>query len=87
MTKNVFEPYLDEENCSILLSSLSLGLFLFATSATSPLRPEIHRDMIIYHNVFKDFEMDLGFRNRHQNVFKDLAAPNIDLFDLGENKI
>ena len=41
-------------------------------------------------NVLKDLNLSLGFRNRHENVFKDLALeqlPNIDFFGLVENKI
>ena len=40
--------------------------------------------------VLKDLNLSLGFRNRHENVFKDLALeqlPNIDFFGLLENKI
>ena len=38
----------------------------------------------------KRFKFVFGFRNRHENVFKDLALeqlPNIDFFGLLENKI
>ena len=41
-------------------------------------------------NVLKDLNLSFGFRNRHENVFKDLALeqlPNIDFFGLLENKI